>query len=325
MREAADLSRLFCIGMLGIALSSPVTGGDDSPFDSGMAASPAQLRRLPAIDPSWSWHEPLEAAPSVDLPGAAPAAPEIGAPPTSSLPAELATELSSEVVEEVVEVEKPPPDPWEGSVELGLDGTEGNSKSFNLRGGVGAKRTLPNQVLSLDLDYHKGSRNRILSAHRLFFEWRQEWLWEHSPWSYYVHGTTEYDEFRAFDTRVALDTGLGYMLFERESTTLKGRAGGGVSREFGGPADDYVPELVFGLELEHKFSKRQKIAATADYIPDVTDFADYRVNLKAGWEALIDEEMNLSLKVGVRNQYDSTPNGVDPNDFDYSVVLLWKF
>ncbi|HUT14122.1 MAG TPA: hypothetical protein VMY42_26775 [Thermoguttaceae bacterium] len=40
---------------------------------------------------------------------------------------------------------------------------------------------------------------------------------------------------------------------------------------------------------------------------------------------LIDQQMNLSLKLGVLDRYDSTPNGVKPNDLDYTAVLLWKF
>ena len=40
---------------------------------------------------------------------------------------------------------------------------------------------------------------------------------------------------------------------------------------------------------------------------------------------MLDEDSNLNLKIGVIDRYDSTPNGRKPNDFDYSVLLLWKF
>jgi hypothetical protein len=49
-----------------------------------------------------------------------------------------------------------------------------------------------------------------------------------------------------------------------------------------------------------------------------------RINSKAGWELLLDEEMNLSLKLTVLDRYDSTPNRAEPNDIDYAAMLLWK-
>jgi len=57
----------------------------------------------------------------------------------------------------------------------------------------------------------------------------------------------------------------------------------------------------------------------------VTDFADYRINAKADWEVLLDEEMNLSMKAGVIDRYDSTPEGLEPTDLDYTLTLLWGF
>ncbi len=39
---------------------------------------------------------------------------------------------------------------------------------------------------------------------------------------------------------------------------------------------------------------------------------------------LLDEEANLSLKLSAQDRYDSTPNGLRPNDINYSILLLWK-
>ena len=46
--------------------------------------------------------------------------------------------------------------------------------------------------------------------------------------------------------------------------------------------------------------------------------------LDISWELVLDDVNNLSLKVGVIDRYDSTPNGAEPNDVDYSVLLLWS-
>ena len=84
-----------------------------------------------------------------------------------------------------------------------------------------------------------------------------------------------------------LDTGFGYRLIKNDITSLIGRFGGGTTREIGGPDDKFIPEAVFGLEGEHKISKWQKLCASVEYRPDVTDFADYRCVHKAAWEVLL--------------------------------------
>jgi putative salt-induced outer membrane protein YdiY len=214
---------------------------------------------------------------------------------------------------------------WEGNFELGLNGSEGNSETFNFRFGAEGKRQTDDNVLTLDLDYHRDTSHSVETAHRLFFDWRYEWLFKESPWTWFAHGSAEYDEFKAFDLRVSLDTGLGYQFLKTERTSFLGRMGGGWSREFGGPDDRYVPEAVLGADFAHRFSPRQKFTASVDYTPDVTDFADWRLNTKAAWDVVLDEAMNLSLKVSVLDRYDSTPHGAKPNDVDYAVTLLWSF
>ena len=44
----------------------------------------------------------------------------------------------------------------------------------------------------------------------------------------------------------------------------------------------------------------------------------------AGWEVLLSHAANLSLKLGLIDRYDSTPNGLERNDLNYTALLLWK-
>ena len=297
------MSRLFLLaGLLGSLLVSRSIVAQDIAGYGIAAPRVPQVRRLPSVNGYVSAEYPTF-------------------PPPDPVEAEL---VEPKVV--VVEPQcKPAPDPWSGNFELGLDGSEGNSPRFNFRFGFEAKRKTDEDVLSLDLDYHRNTNDSLQTAHRTFFDWRYERLSEKSPWTSFVHGTVDYDEFQAFDVRVALDTGLGYQFIDTDHTSLLGRFGGGWSREIGGPDDDYVPEAAFGLDFERQVTKRQKLTATVDYTPDVTDVADFRLNSKASWEVLLDGDKNLSLKMSVLDRYDSTPHGAKPNDVDYSVTLLWTF
>ncbi len=218
---------------------------------------------------------------------------------------------------------------WSGSFELGLDGTEGNSQTFNIRFGFDAKRASPFTILSLDLDYNKKISDGEETANKLLFDWRLERLFQDAPWTCHVHGTAEYDEYQAYDLRWTVDLGVGYRLLDTQRTSLAARAGLGFAQEVGLPADEpddeNAVEAVFGLEFSHELSERQKLSASAEYTPEVVDFADGRITTKAAWEVLLDQSWNLKLKLQARNRYDSTPRGKKHNDLDYAAMLMWSF
>jgi putative salt-induced outer membrane protein YdiY len=269
---------------------------------------------------------PPVAAGSAGQPAAAKASGGVELPASQNAPAEPDVKWILPPPEEAPVAEpEPAAKLWEGSFELGLDGTEGNSRTFNFRFGFDAKRKTDRDVFSMDLDYNRKTSGSEETANRFFFEWRYEWLIEDSRWTLFVHGTDDYDEFRPYDVRVSVDAGVGRKFIDTKQPSFLGRFGAGAAREVGGPDDEYVPELNFGLDYSHKISDRQKLTATVEYMPNVTEFSDCRINSKVGWEVLLDEEPNLKLKVGVRDRYDSTPGDGKPNDVDYSTVLLWSF
>lgn len=215
--------------------------------------------------------------------------------------------------------------PWSGSFELGVDGSAGNSNTFNIRLGFEGKRKTEEHTLTFDLDYHKNTNESVETANRLFFDWRYERPYVNTRWTWFVQGTTTYDEFQPWDVQVTSATGFGYHLVKTETTTLVSRFGGGFSHEIGGLDESYVPELNLGLELEHQVTKRQKIKGSVEYYPDVTEFGEFRVVSKADWEVLLDEEVNLSLKFSVADRFQRPNPGGKLNDLDYSMVLLWKY
>jgi putative salt-induced outer membrane protein YdiY len=215
---------------------------------------------------------------------------------------------------------------WDGSFNLGLDGSEGNTEAFNFRFAVNAVRKTELSILTANLDYKKQTSQTQTTADRLYFDGRCERLIAPTRWSVFVHETIEYDRSQPFNVRDTSDAGVGYRLIKTDVTTLIGRFGGGFSHEYGGPQNgEYIPEAVFGMQLECQVSKRQKLLAAVEYAPDVGDFDRYRIRTQAAWELLLDQERNLGLRMGVLERYNSLPNGARPNDLDYALMLMWKF
>ena len=216
-------------------------------------------------------------------------------------------------------------DPWEGSVELGLSGTEGNTRTFNVRAGLTAKHKTEFLRRTLQITSIQKSADSVTTANTALIDGRLEWPMPASRWNYYLHGLVEYDQFKAFTYRFSGDTGVGYEFIQNELTTVLGRAGVSTSREVGGPDNQFNPELIFGGEFKHKFNPLHSISAKVDYFPNVTDWGDFRINSQAAWEIALSKAWGLSLKLSVIDRYDSTPHTARPNDLDYSTLLLWQF
>lgn len=213
---------------------------------------------------------------------------------------------------------------WGASYELGLNGASGNATNFNMSTALKLKRTMDSRITTLDLNYAQASNESVLIRDFALFRTRTEYLLGDSRWSIFTEGMIEYDRFQAFDFRLTTASGLGYRFIDNETTTLKTRTGLGTSREFGGPNDEWKPELVLGLDFKHKLTDRQSLYLTNDMYPNWTDFSDFRMITDAGWQFLVDEATRTSLKVGVINRHDSTPQGQKANDLNYSVLLMWN-
>ena len=213
---------------------------------------------------------------------------------------------------------------WSISYELGVNGSEGNAVSFNLSTGFDLERKTETRITKIWTKYANASNDGVLVRDFALLRGRNEYLFEDSPWSLFAESTLEYDKFQAFDVRLTMASGLGYRFVDNDTTLVKSRMGLGTSREFGGPNDQWKPELVLGGDFKHQLSDRQKLYCTVDFYPNWTDFSDFRLITDAGWELVLDESSRTSLKVGVVDRYDSTPEGRRANDLNYSILLLWK-
>lgn len=218
-----------------------------------------------------------------------------------------------------------PLDGWENSAELGVNGSAGNSESSSFQTGTRLKRKTDFTLFDLRATYNRTSANGAETQNNALIYTNWERFLGDSPRTLFVKNGLEFDKFKAFDYRYFLNAGMGYHFVQTDALTLAGRFGAGVSREFGGPDDRWVPEALFGGDYEHQVNARNKLIAKVDYFPEWGDFANFRLISDLAWEYLISADGNLSFKLGATDRYDSTPNGRKPNDVNYSALILYKF
>jgi putative salt-induced outer membrane protein YdiY len=215
--------------------------------------------------------------------------------------------------------------PWDTGIELGLNGSTGNNESFSIRTGGYTKRESRFSKLDYSIYYNRTTTSEGTTQNNATTDIRNDWLLDDSsPWSLYTKANLFYDEFQAFELQTNGSTGIGYQIFKRPELTLTTRAGGGASREFGGPDNEWTPEALFGFEYEQHVSDTQKLYANLEYYPRFEDFGQYRLVTDGGWEIELSKPSNLSLKISANDRFDSTPNGADPHLVNYSVLLLLK-
>ncbi len=214
---------------------------------------------------------------------------------------------------------------WDSHAEFGLDGSDGNSDTIAYQVGIATKRVTKQHTLGMNLNYRNASSSDVTTEDNGRFNLDYDYLFKESSWSGFGKYGMEWDKFKAFDLRLWLNGGLGYYWFRDDDTTLVTRFGAGASKEIGAPVDDWVPEAVFGVEAERQLTARQKLKGRVDYFPAWEDFSDYRLVSDFAWEILLDGSENMSLRLAATDRYDSTPQGADPNDVYYSLLLLYKF
>lgn len=213
---------------------------------------------------------------------------------------------------------------WDTAVELGINGSSGTSESLSVRTGGYIKRESKARKFNFELYHNRTKAGGVETQNNAQSKIRHEWLMPDSPWTVYAQTQLYYDQFQAFDLSLNLNGGIGYRFVDEDWLELTGRFGAGSVREYGSPEDEWVPEAQFGLDYEQKLSETQKLTASVDYYPEWEDFGQYRMLSELAWEVELAVPSNVSLKVAANNRHDSDPHGADPNNFNYSVLLLWK-
>ncbi|MGL4422098.1 MAG: DUF481 domain-containing protein [Gemmataceae bacterium] len=216
--------------------------------------------------------------------------------------------------------------PWKGSIEMGVNGSTGNSEVFNARAFVNADRKTETNLLHMDLLYQMSKNEGRTIQDQAIFNARDEILFPGSRWTVFAATNIEYDELRAYRFRVGVYAGVGYLVINDDTTLFKLRAGAGAVREIGGPGDRWVPEAVLGYDFSHKFTERQSFVSNLDYYPRIDDWTQYRVRARAAYEVILDPKTGTAFRIGAQSRYDSNPGpNIKRHDLTYFAALAFNF
>jgi putative salt-induced outer membrane protein YdiY len=214
---------------------------------------------------------------------------------------------------------------WTRSVDLGINGSSGNSDTFNGRIALNLARKTTRMETTAGALYLYQRDNEGVTKDRGEANFRNDWLLKDSRWRLWAQAKGEYDADADWTARVSSAAGVGYEFIQNDKTTLIGRVGLGASREFGGMSNDVVPEGVLGADFTHKINDRNSVFANVDYFPDLSEFGEFRTVSKAGWETIVDPDTKLNLKLGIEHRYDSDPGDAEASEIDYFVTMGWTF
>ncbi|RMD65927.1 MAG: DUF481 domain-containing protein [Planctomycetota bacterium] len=220
-----------------------------------------------------------------------------------------------------------PREKWKGAVELGLNGSEGNTERVNVRFSAEATRERPRDELYLAALYRTALENQTTVENRLELRSRQEWksAGDERPWRLFLTETLELDEFQDYDARVAMSGGFRYRFLDSKATRLIVRVGGGFSREIGSPDDAIKPEALASVELRHAFNSRLELRSLGEIYPDLQDTGEFRSLLRGSLDILLTDDKSLKLRLGAEHRFDSTPGQAKSTDVDYFLTLVYSF
>src|SRR5690606_199272 len=113
---------------------------------------------------------------------------------------------------------------WKGRINIGGNGTRGNSRTDNLRieGEAVARQQRNRWTLAGIFDRGKDTGN--LTRHKSLLSGKYD-LFISPRWYGYAIGTTEEDEFRDIKRRNTIGAGIGHQLFDTERTHLSFEGG----------------------------------------------------------------------------------------------------
>jgi hypothetical protein len=216
---------------------------------------------------------------------------------------------------------------WHSRIEVGGSGSEGNSRTLDLRLAYAGYRETPDSRSKLDAIFRLTQSDGEQSREEATLLGRREWLFTESPWFLFGQSRFDYQRFQDYNSRLGANGGVGYSHVDTPSLSIRSRYGLGAFREFGGENRTINPEAVIGGEVRWVVWG-QRLSLEADFFPelDPENLGEFRAIAQASWIVGLNRLNGVDLKLGMENEYRSQVEGnVRHNDLRYYLALTYAF
>ncbi|MES9946172.1 MAG: DUF481 domain-containing protein [Candidatus Thiodiazotropha sp.] len=213
---------------------------------------------------------------------------------------------------------------WKHDVEMGVNGSTGNSESISLHAGYTGSYKDQDHGWKLVTAYDKAKSDGVVSRNQFFADLLKDWYWNDNPWFAFAQGRYDWDEFKDWDYRLSGSTGVGYEFFNNDNWYLVGRIGLGGNKTYGDVDEEFTQEATLGLDAAWAISERESVDFKTTFYPSLEEGGEYRNITAFNWKMAMSEQGKLAMKIGLINEYDSlAAPGTERSDFKYNLSLVW--
>ncbi len=215
---------------------------------------------------------------------------------------------------------------WHGSIQFGTDLGFGTTDRQTFYGNAYANHAY-NRIRNT-VEYHLayGTLNGIESANRMNTRGKTDFDFGTKRRVYvYNTGGIGYDDVRRVDLEFDEGAGFGYKLVERPRFTLRGELGGQYQNiNYTSAVDKSYLSIRVAENLSWKVSDKLTVNQGLTFLPNVSEFSDYRVRFELSANYPLFKRVTVSLNV--IDLYDSDPPpGVAANDLTVQSTLGISF
>lgn len=203
---------------------------------------------------------------------------------------------------------------WEGSVNLGLTGSSGNSRALHSHLSVEAEQERGPLITRVEADASYARTDGEVSADKLGARSHLNYLVTHRL-SAYLDSGVERDRVAGVDRRITAGLGAGYFLVKRINASLLIEAGPSyISQRLDGLDPEGYWSWQVSERAEFKINQRARVWQSLRHSSDIDGLLDrFLLEAEIGIETSISERTNLRLSV--QDTYRSEPApGRERND-----------
>jgi len=214
---------------------------------------------------------------------------------------------------------------WQRSVEIGLKGSEGNSRDMDINVGTQLKYENDYKRWNIEAAYNSSEDSGETSKSDFFTKFSRDYLTPGESRFYFSEGRYDWDEFEDWDYRISFGGGLGEQLIEKDHWSVLGRLGLGLSKKFGGEDERWVPEGLVAVESDWAITKRNALIFKNSLYPSFSEPGEFRNITELNWMIGLDDFKGMDFKLGFHNEFDSNASGDSrKNDFKYNLSLVFS-